>query len=124
MTIIEAINRLDSLKHNTYTQNDKIRWLSKLDFMVKKQIIDTHEGAEAISFNGYTDDADINTELLVPAPFDEVYLRWLEAQIDYHNGEYDKYNNAIIMFNTDFRDYAAYYNQNHRPVNRGKRFLF
>lgn len=124
MTIIEAINRLDSLKHNTYKQNDKIRWLSKLDLMVKKQIIDTHEGAEAISFNGYTEETDINTELLVPAPYDEVYLRWLEAQIDYHNGEYDNYSNAIIMFNTEFEAYAAYYNKNHRPVNRGKRFLF
>ena len=124
MTIGEAINRLDLLKHNTYTQSDKIRWLSKLDLMVKKQIIDTHEGAVASSFTGYTDDTDINTKLLVPAPYDEVYLRWLEAQIDYHNGEYDKYSNAIIMFNTEFEAYAAYYNQNHRPVNRGKRFLF
>lgn len=124
MTIAEAINRLDLLKHNTYTQSDKIRWLSKLDLMVKKQIIDTHEGAAATLFTGYTDDTDINTKLLVPAPYDEVYLRWLEAQIDYHNGEYDKYSNAIIMFNTEFEAYAAYYNQNHRPVNRGKRFLF
>lgn len=124
MTIIEVIDRLDSLKHNTYSQNDKVLWLSKLDWMVKKQIIDTHEGAEATSFNGYTDETDVNTKLLVPAPYDEVYLRWMEAQIDYLNGEYDKYNNAIIMFNADFEAYAAYYNQNHRPVNRGKRFLF
>ena len=124
MTIIEAINRLDSLKPNIYTQNDKILWLSKLDWMVKKQIIDTHENTGDVSFAGYTDDTDINTELLVPAPHDEAYLRWLEAQIDYHNGEYDKYSNAIIMFNTEFEAYAAYYNQNHRPVNRGKRFLF
>lgn len=124
MTIIEVIDRLDSLKHNTYSQKDKVLWLSKLDWMVKKQIIDTHEGAEATSFNGYTDETDVNTKLLVPAPYDEVYLRWMEAQIDYLNGEYDKYNNAIIMFNADLEAYAAYYNQNHRPVNRGKRFLF
>lgn len=124
MTIIEVIDRLDSLKHNTYSLKDKVLWLSKLDWMVKKQIIDTHEGAEATSFNGYTDETDVNTKLLVPAPYDEVYLRWMEAQIDYLNGEYDKYNNAIIMFNADFEAYAAYYNQNHRPVNRGKRFLF
>ena len=124
MTIIEVIDRLDSLKHNTYSQKDKVLWLSKLDWMVKKQIIDTHDGAEATSFHGYTDETDVNTKLLVPAPYDEVYLRWMEAQIDYLNGEYDKYNNAIIMFNADFEAYAAYYNQNHRPVNRGKRFLF
>lgn len=124
MTIIDAINRLDSLIHNTYTQDEKIRWLSRLDWMVKKQIIDAHEGAADISFTGYDENTDINTVLLVPAPYDEVYLQWMEAQIAYHNGEYDKYNNSIIMFNTDFGAYAAYYNQNHRPVNRGKRFLF
>jgi hypothetical protein len=124
MKIIDAITRLDALKFNTYTQNDKLDWLSRLDNMVKKQIIDTHEGADSVNFTGYTEDTDIHTELLIPAPYDEAYLRWMEAQIDYHNGEYDKYNNAIIMFNTIFEAYAAFYNQNHMPVSRGRRFLF
>ena len=124
MKINEAINRLDALKSNTYSQPEKIDWLSRLDSMVKKQIIDTHEGSEAVSFQGYTEDTPHDTVLLVPAPYDEVYLRWMEAQIDYHNGEYDKYNNAIIMFNTAFEAYAAYYNQHHMPVSRGRRFLF
>lgn len=124
MKIIEAITKLDSLKYNTYSQDDKIDWLSRLDKMVKDQIIDTHEGAESVSFDGYTVDTPPETVLLVPAPYDEVYLRWLEAQIDYHNGEYDKYNNAIIMFNTAFENYQSHYNSTHRPVQRGKRFLF
>lgn len=124
MKIIEAINRLDALKVNTYSQSEKIEWLSRLDSMVKKQIIDTHEGGETVSFVGYTEDTDPQTELLVPAPYDEIYLRWMEAQIDYHNHEYDGYNNAIILFNTAFEAYAAYYNQNHKPVSRGRRFLF
>lgn len=124
MKLIEAINRLDVLKFNTYNQSEKINWLSRLDSMVKKQIIDTHEGSESVFFEEYTDDTPLDTVLLVPAPYDEVYLRWMEAQIDYHNGEYDKYNNAIIMFNTAFEAYAAYYNQQHKPVSRGRRFLF
>ena len=124
MRINEAIKRLDSLKFNTYTQDDKIDWLSRLDNMVKKQIIDTHEGAESVSFTGYTADTPLDTVLLVPAPYDEVYLRWMEAQIDYHNGEYDKYNNAIIMFNTAFEAYQKHYNSAHKPVQRGRRFLF
>ena len=124
MKIIDAITRLDALKFNNYTQPEKIEWLSRLDSMVKKQIIDTHEGSEAVSFGGYTADTPTDTVLLVPAPYDEVYLRWMEAQIDYHNGEYDKYNNAIIMFNTAFEAYAAHYNQNHMPLQHGKRFLF
>ena len=124
MKIIEAINRIDTLMHNTYTHTDKVEWLSRLDNMVKKQIIDTHEGSENVAFNGYNASTPMDTVLLVPAPYDEIYPKWIEAQIHYYNGEYDKYNNAIIMFNTDFEAYAAYYNQNHRPVKRGRRFLF
>ena len=124
MKIIEAISRLDALKFNTYTQSDKVDWLSRLDSMVKNLIINTHEGAEAVTFTGYDDSTSLDTVLLVPSPFDEMYLRWLEAQIDYHNGEYDKYNNAIIMFNTTFEAYKSYYNGTHKPVSHGKRFLF
>lgn len=124
MKIIEAITRLDALKFNTYTQTDKVEWLSGLDNMVKKHIIDTHEGAEDVIFTGYDESTDLQTELLVPAPHDEMYLRWLEAQIDYHNGEYDKYNNAIIMFNTVYEAYQSYYTRTHLPLIRGRRFRF
>lgn len=124
MTIQDAIIRTDALTHNTYTNSDKINWLSRMDSMVKRLIIDTHEGAEAVSFTGYDDGTDMDTVLLVPEPFDEVYLRWMEAQICYHNGEYDKYNNAIILFNTAFDAYKSYYTQTHLPLQRGRRFLF
>lgn len=124
MKINEAINRLDALNSNTYTQLEKIEWLSRLDSMVKKQIIDAHEGSSTVSFSGYTEDTSPETELLVPAPYDEMYLRWMEAQIHYHNGEYSKYNNAIISFNTVFEAFAAWYNQHNTPVSRGRRFLF
>ena len=124
MTIIEAITRLDVLKANAYTQHEKVEWLSRLDNMVKKHIIDTHECDENVIFTGYDDTTDNSTELLVPAPFDEVYLRWMEAQIDYHNGEYSKYNNSIIMFNTAFEAYQAYYNRTNKPVSHGNRFVF
>lgn len=124
MTIIEAINKIDSLKYNTYSQEDKVDWLSRLDWMVKRQIIDTHEGAEAVSFTGYDADKDLHTVLLIPAPFDEVYLRWLEAQIDYTNGETDKFNASIIMYNTAYEAFENYYNRNHMPAKKGNRFIF
>lgn len=122
MKIIEAINRIDSLKHNTYSMNEKVAWLSRLDSMVKRLIIDTHEDGEDITFTGYDDTTDPETELLVPAPFDEMYLRWLEAQIDYTNGEYDKYNNSILMYQAAYDGYANYYNRNHMP--KGKKIKF
>ena len=123
MTIIEAITQIDSLKHNTYSQEQKVQWLSRLDSMVKRLIIDTHEGGEDVEFSGYCSTTDMHTEMLVPAPFDEMYLRWLEAQIDYTNGEYGKYNNAIVMFNTSWKEYQNYYNRTHMPKGKSIKFF-
>ena len=115
MKIIEAISKIDDLKHNTYSQSDKIGWLSRLDSMVKRLIIDTHEGGEEVDFTGYSNETDPETEMLIPAPFDEAYLRYLEAQIDYTNGEIGKYNNSIEMFNSCWQSYQNYYNRTHMP---------
>ncbi len=123
MNIIEAIANIDSFKPNNYTQTDKVAWLSRLDAMVKKEIIDTHEGGEDIAFEGYNDDTPVETELLIPAPYDEVYLRWLEAQIDYTNGEYGRYNNSMVMYNTSYTAFANYYNRTHMPIGIQRKFF-
>lgn len=123
MNIIEAIANIDSFKPNNYTQTDKVAWLSRLDAMVKKEIIDTHEGGEDIAFEGYNDDTPVETELLIPAPYDEVYLRWLEAQIDYANGEYGRYNNSMVMYNTSYTAFANYYNRTHMPKSIQRKFF-
>lgn len=123
MRIIEAISEIDSLKPNNYTQHDKVAWLSRLDHMVKTEIIDTHEGAEETDFEGYTDETDVDTVLLIPAPYDEVYLRWLEAEIDYVNGEYGRYNNSMAMFNTSYSAFRNYYNRTHMPLGTQRKYF-
>ena len=124
MMIIEAIAKLDAHKPNTYPQEDKVDWLARLDHMIKNRIIDTHEGAETVTFTGYDDSTDLHTVLLVPSPFDDIYLRWMEAQIDYHNGENEQYNVSIIQYNTAYDAYANYYHRTHMPLSQGSRFVF
>lgn len=124
MTLIEAINRADKLKPNTYSQQDKVRWLSTLDGTVKSEIIDTHEGGEDVAFTGYDEETLLTTELLIPAPYDEVYIHYLEMQIDYANGEYGKYNNSAAAYNMAFSAYEKYYNREHMPKSYGSRFIF
>lgn len=114
MTIIEAINRIDDAKPNQYTQSDKVRWLSALDGIVHDEILAAHEG-EAGAFDGYDDSTDLSTVLLVEPPYDEVYIRWLEAQIDYTNGEYGRYNNSMAMYNAAYSTFARFYNRTHMP---------
>ena len=123
MTIAEAISKVDALKPNTYTPEDKIGWLSNLDARVKTQIIDAHEHGDHIFFYGYDGLADEETELLVGAPYDEMYLRWLEAMIDYHNSDDDRYNNAIMLFNNAYEGFKKHYTRTHMPLSHGKGFI-
>ena len=122
MTIIEAIHQIDAIKPNSYSQSDKIRWLSRLDGKVKNEIINTHEGVNGETFTEYNEQTRTSTELLIPHPYDEVYVLWLEAQMDYANGEYTKYNNSITMFNEAYEQFERFYNRTHVP--NGTHFKF
>ena len=123
MKIIEAINQIDSLKPNTYSTAQKIFWLSNLESMVKRLVIDAHEGGDKIPFEGFTEETDTQTELFMPSPFDMAYVYWLEAQIHYANEDIDMYNSAILMFNASFTEYKADYKRNHATKGTG-RFRF
>ena len=123
MTLIEAINRIDSFKPNTYVQTDKIKWLSNLDGIIKKEIIDTHEGSEEVIFDGYDVDTALDTVMLVPFPYDDIYLKWLEAQIDYVNGDTAKYNNSMTMYNSAYSAFERYYNRTHMPKTKSIKFF-
>lgn len=126
MTINEVIAQADHLKPNMYEVGDKIRWLSRLDGRIYEEIICTHsfnEGETPITeFSGYTAD-DGETELLVGEPWDELYLRWLEAQIDYANLEFDSFNNSNAVFESVFGAFRNAYNRSHMPKGSGKRYF-
>lgn len=122
MTILDAVAKIDTLKPNNYTPSNKVAWLSALDGIIKKEIVDTHEGGEGVSFEGYNDNTPTSTVLLVPAPYDDIYIRWLEAQIDYANGEYGRYSNSMIMYNSAYSSFEKYYNRTHMPL--GKKFKY
>ena len=121
MTIIEAITRIDAVKPNTYQQTEKVSWISALDGIIMREIIETHEGDSA-EFKGYTEDTPLTTVLLVPEPYSELYLYYLESKIDYWNGETKRFNNSSEMFNKAYSDYARWYNRSHTA--KGTKFNF
>ena len=125
MKIIDAIALCDDLKENSYDYEHKLAWLSKLDLMIQRSIIDVHEGGGDAECCGYDADTDERTELLAPAPFDAMYLHWLKAQIDLENGDYAKYNADIALFNAEYAAFESDYHRNHAPISSAaQRFLF
>lgn len=117
MTIEEVINRIDYLKPNGYSKTDKIKWINNLEWIIKKELVDTHNATS--SFNGYNSDTNTNTKLIISDTcYDDIYIYYIEAQIDYVNGEYQKYNNSIIRFNEMYSALSNSYNREHLPKPR------
>lgn len=128
MTIQEAISLVDRLKPNQYEAIHKIRWLSKLDGMIWKEVMMTHVGltCEQIleGFNGY-EDASNDTELLVPYPYDaDIYNYYLQSMIDKENGEMAKYNQSAMLYNNAYKEFVNWYNRTHRPIPLHSRHIY
>ena len=123
MTIIEAINQVDGIKFNTYSQEDKVRWLSSLDAKITAVLEGSYPSPMAVSMP-YDPNTDMERELLLESPWDEMYIRWMEAMIDYNNGETDSYNRSITLFNNLYQNYMDWYIRRNMPTQNGSGFLF
>lgn len=122
MTINEVITQVDDLKPNQVSEDIKVRWLSVLEGKIIDEIILTHELADRIEFNGYTIN-DMETELLVPDTYADLYIYYVEAMIDQVNNEGARYASSMQMFNNAWQDYANYYNRNNKPIGKPLKFF-
>ena len=108
MTPNKAIEIVDRLKPNSYSEEDKLRWINELDGMVQRLVFQEKNVTQYV----YPDDMD--KELLIVAPFENLYALYLEANIDYHNREYANYNNSVMMFEAQYSEYKKAYIREHK----------
>lgn len=121
MTIGEAISQLDALKPNAVERSVKVRWLEEVDWAVFRELVQTHEGGEALVFEGYDPEAESGADtktLLAVKPYDRMYVQYMASQIDLQNQEYDLYANDAALYNQTYSDYSKYYNRQIMPVQR------
>ena len=139
MTILRAIELADLARANEIEPELKLYWLSTIDGMVQRDVLDDNKpgGAppdfrwsdvfgpigpaaepvtpEEADYAGYGPDTDINsTELLIKAPYDEIYPLYLEMRIDLENNEIERYNNDAKLFDEAWKRFAWQYNRTHR----------
>lgn len=118
MTIREAIDRVDGIQANQYSNEDKVLWLSMLDSRIYTDIILDHHKrfCEAPKhFTPYTTD-NMDKALLADFPYDELYIAYLEMKIDEANKETARYNNSAILFNNYYENYEKHYHKTHMPI--------
>ena len=135
MTPNKAIEIVDRLKPNSYSEEDKLRWINELDGMVKRLVFqwttdkykadmeeqyknkkitekEYKEFLDKLEDYAYPDDMD--KELIIPSPFDDCYTLFLEAKMDYYNREYAHYNNTAMMFEAQYSEFKKAYIRDHQ----------
>ncbi len=105
-TMNEVIQYVDRVKPNAYSEEDKYKWLNTVEGMIVNEVMQD-EGVD------YNIPADADTPLLVDSPFSDIYELYVSAMIDFHNREYDHYNNTVLMFQERLDKFKAHYLRTH-----------
>ena len=108
MTMNEVIEYVDRVKPNAYSEDEKYRWIANLEGLISREVKGEEEPV-------YSLPEDADKPLQVCSPYDEIYALYVMAQIDFHNREYNNYNNTALMFGELLDKYKAWYIQNHNP---------
>lgn len=117
MTVQEAIERVRALRPSAYEDELMCAWLSELDGRVKTEIFDQHAGFEETEIPAYTLGTRTR-ELFVPAPYSDIYVYWLFMKIDFMNGEFDRFNNDALLYNTSWLNFSSHINRTHEIKKR------
>ena len=112
MTVQEAITYACAVKPNAFDNDTLTRWLNEVEGMVQTQVLLLR--VEAVIRYTYAQDA--NKTMLVRPPHDKLYPAYLEARIDYANGEYNKYQNTMQMFNSFWGEFLRWFALVYRPA--------
>lgn len=113
MTIENAIAKCDAANPNSFDNTMKVELLSRLDGLIKTEVFDHYETDDGEGFEGYTDNTPSDTVLLVPFPFDHIYVSWLIAHVYLYFGEHNKYNVWIGIYNNELEAFERHYAQTH-----------
>ncbi len=108
MTVQNAIEKADRLRPNSVLHSDKEQWLFDMENRIYNEVYSRHRGDER-EFTDLEHFSDISV-LFLKSPYDEIYVHYLCANIDYINAEYDRYNNDSIMVQSLYGDYQKHYN--------------
>lgn len=104
-TLQQALTRIDAICPNAWDETAKLLWLNECESMIQTRIL----GAAPEACITYDADTDRSTALLVPAPFDRLYVYYVIAMCDYAAHETAHYADSMMLFNAALDEYAKWY---------------
>lgn len=113
MRLKEVIQIASDIKPHAFSGETLTQWINEVEGMVQTEVM----LVSLADIEQYTYSESSDQELLVKAPHSKLYTAYLMAMIDFANGEYNKYQNSVQMFNTYFSEYMRWYALNINPGN-------
>ena len=122
MKIGELIAYVTAVKGREFPPEVYDVWLNEVEGLVQTRVhLVPDEAVVRLVRDAEDPEAFNETVLSAPFPYDKLYAPYIEAMIDFANGEYDRYENSMAMFDQFFTEYMAHYAQGYRPADRRKR---
>lgn len=115
MTLAETVARFDLLYPNALALPEKVAMISRLEGRLNTELLPLY-GENDPAFAGYDAPADADRTLLIPFPFDDIYVKFLVAENDLVNGDTARYRNSAAVFNAAWDMLGAYYARTRRPA--------
>lgn len=115
MTIRELINKISDEKPNSFSEAKLISFVNEVEAEVAEEL---HMDKEDVPVYVYEHDEDLDKVLLIPAPYDRLYISYVKAMIDYTNEEYDSYANNQAQHVQDYRDFVDWVVRTGQAVTR------
>ena len=111
-TLQQALTRIDAICPNAWDETAKLLWLNECESMIQMRIL----GAAPEACITYAADTDRSTTLIVPAPFDRLYVYYVIAMCDYAAHETAHYADSMMLFNAALDEYAKWYQRTNGSV--------
>ncbi|MBQ7834226.1 MAG: hypothetical protein IJ385_00420 [Ruminiclostridium sp.] len=109
MTVNFAIEQALKLHPDTIPDSIKCRWLSELDGKIMRETM--HQDG----FAPYRFPEDGERQLVVGAPYDNLYELYIIAMSDFFSGEMANYSASAVLFEQAYSEFRKNYIRSNMP---------
>lgn len=112
--VIETVNRIKGQQYDTEIMTS---WINEIEGQAIDETVNRAEGF-SVEFKPFDYKNDMDAVLVIPDRFEDVYLNYIYAKIDFNNQDTERYNNDVAMFNAAYEAYSAWFRRTNMPKQR------
>ena len=136
------IEQFNTERPNQIDDSLKLGWLRKCEQMIINEVLIRHEHdlesedkisltvsgstlkvVSAGTFTEHIDSFDMDSEMLVQEPYDDLYIYYLDTRVALQNNDTKRYNVANAQYNNAYYAFQQYFNRTNKTIKTKKNLL-